>query len=90
MSSTQCAQRARDTVLAGTAFVVGGDDGAADRRRLLEAAVADLDRLPDVERRQVLRRMVLLPAVVAWELTGDRADAWLAVAAAVDIDPGGD
>ena len=31
-------------------------------------------------------RMALKPAVVAWELTGDRVDAWLAVAAAVDID----
>ena len=86
MSAAGCAQRARDVVLAGTAFVLGGGDGAEERRRLLDAAVDDLDGVPVEVRRQVLRRMVLLPAVVAWELTGDRVDAWLAVSAAVDID----
>ena len=73
-------------MLAGTAFVLGGGDGAEERRRLLYAAVDDLDGLPDAARRQVLRRMALMPAVVAWELLGSREDAWLAVSAAVDID----
>ena len=81
-----CAQRASDMVHAGTAFVLGGGDGADDRRRLLDAAVDDLDELPDAARRQVIRRMALMPAITAWELTGDRVDAWLAVSAAVDID----
>ena len=86
MSAAACAQRAREVVLAGAAFVVGGDDGAEDRRRLLDAAIDGFDGLDREELRQVLRRMALMPAVVAWELLGSRVDAWLAVAAAVDID----
>ena len=86
MSAAACAQRARDVVLAGTAFTLGGGDGAEERRRLLYAAVDDLEALPAAARPQVLRRMVLLPAVMAWETLGSREDAWLAVAAAVDLD----
>ena len=85
-SAAACAQRAREVALAGAAFVLGGGDGAEDRRRLLDAAVDDLDGLPVEVRRQVIRRMALMPAVVAWETLGSREDAWLAVAAAVDID----
>jgi hypothetical protein len=81
-----CAQRARDMVLAGAAFVVGGDDGADERRRLLDASIDDLDGLDREELRQVIRWMALMPAVVAWETLGSREDAWLAVCAAVDID----
>jgi hypothetical protein len=67
MSATQCAQRARDLTLTGAAFVLGGDDGAEERRRLLYAAIDDLDRLPVAVRRQVLRRMALTPAVTPWD-----------------------
>ncbi|HSJ45798.1 MAG TPA: hypothetical protein VK923_14045 [Euzebyales bacterium] len=81
MSAAQFAQRARDLAVTGAAFVLGGDNGAADRRKLLDAAIDDFDGLPAAARRQVLRRMVLLPAVVAWETLGSREDAWLAVAA---------
>jgi hypothetical protein len=74
MSATQCAQRARDLTLTGAAFVLGGDDGAEERRRLLYAAIDDLDRLPVAVRRQVLRRMALTPAVTPWtaRLAGGR------------------
>ena len=52
MSAAQFAQRARDLAVTGAAFVLGGDNGAADRRKLLDAAIDDFDGLPAAARRQ--------------------------------------